>query len=131
MAGVRTQVFLDSTDVLRLLQYLGVSMSSAMDWTAIVADPRFQALQRRKARFLWGLMAISLLYYFALPVGAAYYQNLFKMQVWGVINVGLLFALSEFVVAWLIAFYYSRVANRDFDRLAAEIVADFAPQEGG
>ena len=76
-------------------------------------------------------MAISLLYYFALPVGAAYYQNLFKMQVWGVINVGLLFALSEFVVAWLIAFYYSRVANRDFDRLAAEIVADFAPQEGG
>ncbi len=131
MAGVRTQVFLDSTGVLRLLQYLGVSMSSAMDWTAIVADPRFQALQRRKARFLWGLMAISLLYYFALPVGAAYYQNLFKMQVWGVINVGLLFALSEFVVAWLIAFYYSRVANRDFDRLAAEIVADFAPQEGG
>ena len=102
-----------------------------MDWTAIVADPRFQALQRRKARFLWGLMAISLLYYFALPVGAAYYQNSFKMQVWGVINVGLLFALSEFVVAWLIAFYYSRVANRDFDRLAAEIVADFAPQEGG
>ena len=44
---------------------------------------------------------------------------------WGVINIGLLFALSEFFVAWAIAFYYSRIANREFDRLAAEIAADF------
>jgi len=35
-----------------------------------------------------------------------------------------LFALSEFVVAWGIALYYSRVANREFDALAAEIAAD-------
>jgi uncharacterized membrane protein (DUF485 family) len=44
------------------------------------------------------------------------------------VNVGLLFALSEFVIAWVVAFYYSRVANRDFDRLAAEIVADVSMQ---
>ena len=97
----------------------------AINWSAVIADPRFQRLHRRKVQVLWGLMAVSVAYYFLLPVGAAYFQELFRIRVWGVLNVGLVFALSEFVVAWAIAVYYSRVANREFDRLAAEIAADF------
>ncbi|MBS0376325.1 MAG: DUF485 domain-containing protein [Proteobacteria bacterium] len=108
-----------------------MAKSDSIDWAAVIADPRFQQLHRKKMGFLWGLMTFSVVYYFLLPVGAAYYQDLFKVQVWGVINVGLLFALSEFVVAWAIAIYYSRVANREFDRLAAEIAADFAKRTGG
>ena len=102
-----------------------------IDWAAVVADPRFQKLHRRKSAFLWGLMAFSVVYYFALPIGAAYYQELFKQRVWGVINVGLAFALSEFVVAWAIALYYSRVANAEFDRMAGEIAADFVERAEG
>ena len=70
-------------------------------------------------------MALSVAYYFLLPIGAAYFQDLFKVRVWGVVNVGLLFALSEFVVAWVIALLYSRRAGREFDQLAAQIAADF------
>jgi len=69
-------------------------------------------------------MAISTIYYFMLPIGAAYYPELFKIKVWGPMNVGILFALSEFVVAWTIAAVYARRANRDFDMMAAEIVRD-------
>ena len=98
----------------------------AVDWDAIIRDPRFQDLHRRKSRFLWGLMALSVGYYFLLPIGAAWFQPLFRERVWGVINVGLLFALSEFAVAWAIAWYYSRRAGREFDQLAAQIVADHA-----
>ncbi len=94
-----------------------------IDWDAIIADPRFETLHRKKQVFLWGLMIFSTIYYFLLPVGAAYYQSFFRTQVWGVINVGLLFALSQFVVAWLLAFYYERKANAEFDSLAAEIAA--------
>ena len=97
-----------------------------VDWDAIIRDPRFQTLHRRKTLFLWGLMAVSVIYYFLLPIGAAYFQDLFKIRVWGVINVGLLFALSEFVVAWAIALYYSRRAGREFDQLAAQISADYS-----
>jgi uncharacterized membrane protein (DUF485 family) len=75
-------------------------------------------------------MVFSLAYYFALPFGAAYWQEGFRAPVFGVINRGLLFALSEFVVAWLIALYYSKVANQEFDRLAAEIAADASRAEG-
>jgi len=106
-------------------------MHEAVDWEALIRDPRFQDLHRRKILFLWGLMALSVVYYFLLPIGAAYYQDLFKIRVWGVINVGLLFALSEFVVAWAIALIYSRRAGREFDQLAARIAADFAKKSGG
>lgn len=102
-----------------------------VDWDAIIHDPRFQALHRRKSLFLWGLMAVSVVYYFLLPVGAAYFQDLFKVRVWGPINIGLLFALSEFVVAWAIAVIYSRKASQDFDRMAAEIAAEFGLKTKG
>jgi len=105
-----------------------MAMNQAVDWDALIRDPRFQSLHRRKSLFLWGLMAVSVVYYFLLPIGAAYFQDLFKIRVWGVINVGLLFALSEFVVAWGIALIYSRRAGNEFDQLAAQIAADFAKQ---
>lgn len=102
----------------------------AMNWAAIDADPRFQRLHSRKTRFLLGLMLFSVAYYFLLPIGAAYFPEIFRVKVWGPINVGLLFALSEFVVAWAIAFYYSRVANREFDAMARELIVD-AEKIGG
>ena len=98
---------------------------SNIDWDAVIADPRFQTLHRKKQGFLTGLMVFSVVFYFLLPIGAAYFQDLFKVKVWGVINFGLLFALCEFVVAWLVAFYYSQRAGGEFDRLAREISADY------
>jgi uncharacterized membrane protein (DUF485 family) len=98
----------------------------SVDWDALIQDPRFQTLHRRKTRLLWSLMLLSVAYYFLLPIGAAYFQDLFRIRVWGVVNVGVLFALSEFVVAWVIALLYSRRAGREFDQLAAQIAADHA-----
>ena len=96
----------------------------ALNWAAIDSDPRFQELHHKKMAFLWGLMIFSVVYYFLLPIGAAYFPELFRIKVWGPVNVGILFALSEFVVAWTIAGIYARRANREFDAMAAEIVRD-------
>ena len=103
---------------------------SNIDWNAVINDPRFQTLHRKKQSFLTGLMIFSVLFYFLLPIGAAYFQDLFKVKVWGPVNIGLLFALSEFVVAWGIAWYYSRRANAEFDAMAAELIRD-AEKIGG
>ena len=97
--------------------------TTAVNWSAIDSDPRFQSLHRRKSRFLWGLMAFSVVFYFLLPIGAAYFTDLFKAKLWGVINFGLVFALAQFVVAWGIAWYYARRASQ-FDALAEEIARD-------
>jgi uncharacterized membrane protein (DUF485 family) len=99
-----------------------------MNWDKISRDPRFQTLHRRKQSFLWGMMVFAVAFYLLLPIGAAYFQDFFKIRVWGVINVALLFALSQFVVVWAIALIYSRKASQDFDVLAAQISSDLAKQ---
>ncbi len=95
----------------------------AYNWAAIDADPRFQRLHAKKVSFLTGLMVFSLIYYFLLPIGAAYFTDIYKIKVYGVVNVGILFALSQFVVAWGIAFYYTAKAKA-FDAMAAELVRE-------
>jgi uncharacterized membrane protein (DUF485 family) len=104
---------------------------TSLDWKAIDSEPRFQELHRRKTMFLWGLMIFSLIFYFLLPIGAAYFQDLYKVKVWGPVNFGILFALLQFVVAWGIAFYYARRANAEFDPMAAAIVRDAEKKLGG
>lgn len=95
-----------------------------IQWEAIEADPRFQALHRDKNRFLWRMMLFALIYFFCLPIATAYYQDILKVKVWGVINVGLLFALSQFIVAWVIAAIYAKRANNEFDVRAKSLIAD-------
>ena len=109
---------------------MAAAAPAGLDWQRIVADPRFQALHAKKTRFLWGLMAFSVFYYFLLPIGAAYAPELFARKVAGPVNFGILFALSEFVVAWGIAFIYSRRPNAEFDTMAAELIRD-AEKIGG
>ena len=96
---------------------------TSINWVAIDTDPRFQRLHAKKLAFLSSLMIFSLVYYFLLPIGAAYFTDIYKIKVYGVVNVGILFALSQFVVAWGIAFYYTAKA-KDFDIMAAELVRD-------
>jgi uncharacterized membrane protein (DUF485 family) len=102
---------------------------ATLNWSAIDSDPRFRELHDRKTRFLWGLMAFSIIYYFLLPIGAGYFSDVYKIRLWGPINVGLVFALSQFVVAWLIAFVYSRRASR-FDEMAEAIARDVQAKGG-
>lgn len=99
-------------------------MAQTMNWGAIDNDPRFRELVKKKSGFLWGLWIFAIIYYFLLPIGAAYFPEVYKVKVWGPVNVGILFALSEFIVAWGIAFIYSTRANRTFDAMTAEIAQD-------
>ncbi|MBC7755335.1 MAG: DUF485 domain-containing protein [Bdellovibrio sp.] len=93
-------------------------------WAAVESDPRFKQLHRDKNRFLWRMMLFALVYFFCLPIATAYFQDILKVKVWGVINVGLLFALSQFIVAWVIAVIYAKRANSEFDVRANSLIED-------
>jgi uncharacterized membrane protein (DUF485 family) len=92
------------------------------DWAAIARNPKFIELHHKKTAFLFGWWIFSTVYYFLLPIGAAYAPGLFKIKIIGVINFGYIFALSQFIVSWALAHYYAHVANKDFDRLTRELV---------
>ena len=97
---------------------------SNIHWEAVEADPRFQQLHRDKNRFLWRMMLFALIYFFCLPIATAYFQDILKVKIWGVINVGILFALSQFIGAWCIAAIYAKRANTEFDVRAKALIAD-------
>jgi uncharacterized membrane protein (DUF485 family) len=91
-----------------------------MDWTQIERDPEFQELLAAKRRFIVPATIFFLLYYFALPLTVGFAPQLMERRVIGHINLAYLFALSQFIMAWALAFLYVRQAAR-FDAMAARL----------
>jgi uncharacterized membrane protein (DUF485 family) len=58
------------------------------NWSAIAKNPKFIELHHKKTAFLFGWWIFSTIYYFLLPIGAAYAPGLFKIQILGRINFG-------------------------------------------
>ena len=77
----------------------------------------------QKTRFVVAATAFFVIFYFALPVLVGYWPELMERQVWGVVNWAYLFAFSQFLMAWALAYLYLRVAKR-FDRMSEKILAE-------
>ena len=92
-----------------------------VDWQRLAATAEFKALLKAKARFVVPATIFFIVYYFSLPLLVGYAPQLMATKVLGVINVAYVFALSQFLMAWLIAWAYVRAAAR-FDRMAREAV---------
>ena len=92
-----------------------------VDWDRIAASPEFRGLLRAKRAFLVPATAFFLVYYFALPVLVGWFPDLMRRRI-GPVNLAYLFALSQFFMAWTLAFLYLRRADA-FDAHAARIVA--------
>jgi uncharacterized membrane protein (DUF485 family) len=90
-------------------------------WDRISESEEFKDLMAAKARFIVPATVFFVVYYFALPVLVGYWPHVMRKPVIGVVNLAYLFALSQFFVAWLLAWMYTRAASR-FDRMAKEIV---------
>lgn len=94
------------------------------NWSEIAKHPKYLQLKSKKRTFLFGWWIAASVYYFSLPFLAGYFPALFKVKLIGVINFGYLFILSQFMVAIFVAMYYTKIANRDFDRLTDELVRE-------
>jgi uncharacterized membrane protein (DUF485 family) len=91
-------------------------------WDHAAAHPEFQALMRAKRRFTIPAVCFFVIYYFALPISVGYAPAFMATPVIGPINLAYLFALSQFFVAWFIAFLYVRKAEK-FDAMARTVLA--------
>ena len=93
-------------------------------WDRIAADPEFQGLLSRKARFIIGATIFFVIYYFALLVLVGWFPEAMKKKVLGEVNWAYLFALSQFFMAWALAFIYVGAAT-GWDRTAAALLAKY------
>jgi len=108
----------------------GPSSEEVAHWEGLEQTDEFKQLVRARVRFVLPATIFFLVYYFLLPLGNGLVPNFMKTNVVGHINIAYLFALSQFIVAWLLAFFYIRQANNVFDRLAEKVRARAARGKG-
>ncbi len=115
----------------RLTVY-SVEASPMSNWSRIYESPSYKRMVAQKTRAVTAMMVFFIAYYFALPVLVAYWPDVMARQVWGYVNWAYLFAFSQFLMAWGVAYVYMRYASR-FDSMAASILseADGRPVPGG
>ena len=105
-------------------------MPPPTDWDVVAANPEFRALMRAKKRFIIPATIAFIVYYFALPDLVGYAPAFMATPVLGPVNIAYLFALSQFFVAWLIAFLYVRAAAR-FDAQGRSVLAHLDRHNAG
>lgn len=91
------------------------------DWEKLEEKPEFRALLARKAKFIITSTIFFVVYYFALLILVGWFPDFMKKEVLGRLNVAYVFALSQFFMAWGLAWIYTRQAAQ-WDKLAADII---------
>jgi uncharacterized membrane protein (DUF485 family) len=91
------------------------------EWDAVAHNKEFRELMAAKARFIVPATVFFVVYYFALPILVGYAPQFMSTPVLGPVNIAYLFALSQFFVAWFVAWLYVRAAGR-FDASARRVL---------
>ena len=90
--------------------------------TAMMADPRFKALVRARARLGWTLTAAMLAIYYGFILLIAYDGSFLAQIVAGsTTSLGLIIGLGVLLSAFVLVAIYVAVANTKFDRMTAEL----------
>jgi uncharacterized membrane protein (DUF485 family) len=92
------------------------------DWEKIARSNEFKELIRAKRRFIIPATIFFVIYYFALPYMVGYHTAFMQRKIWGEMNLAYLFAVSQFLMAWVLAALYVRVAA-GWDRASRDIIA--------
>src|SRR5215213_4325483 len=106
-------------------------MASQMpvDWEAIERSPEFQALVRKRRRFVVPCTIFFLAWYLGFILLCAYAPGFMGDSVYQGLTVGYCLALTQFVMVFVLGIWYLRKADRDFDPLAERAIAAYADDE--
>ncbi len=90
-------------------------------WDRVSEMDEFRLLLLAKKQFVVPATIFFVVYYFLLPILVGYAPGLMDKKVWGPVNIAYLFALSQFFVAWGIAWMYV-IAARKFNDFGHKIM---------
>ncbi|AYF97728.1 DUF485 domain-containing protein [Protaetiibacter intestinalis] len=95
-----------------------------VDFAGIQQSDRFQQLKKRHRSFVFPVLALALVWYFAYVLLAGYAPDFMAIPVFGSVNVGLLIGLGQVATTFIITMVYVSYANRKLDPLAEELRDD-------
>ena len=98
--------------------------SAAERYLAVQRSDEFAGLRRALRGFVFPMTVAFFLWYALYVILSAYARGFMGAKLFGNINVALVFGLLQFVSTFVIAWLYSRFADRKIDPVADRIRAD-------
>lgn len=98
-------------------------LQKGVPYHSLVKTKEFQELVKRKRSFIVSTTVFFLIFYFTLPILAAYTKVL-HTEVIGTITGAWLFAFLQFLVVWICGFVYVKKSEK-YDNLAKAILRKY------
>jgi uncharacterized membrane protein (DUF485 family) len=88
------------------------------------AHASVKELIAEKLKYLMPMTIIFMVGYIGLTILAGFAKDLMGMRVVGSVNLGFALIALNYVLSWVLAIVYGRVAARKFDPLAAKAASE-------
>jgi uncharacterized membrane protein (DUF485 family) len=103
-----------------------------VDWSGIERSKEFRELVKKRRSFVVPATIFFLAYYMAFIIVAGYAPDFMGESVYEGLTVGYCYALTQFVMVFVLGIWYLRKADKEFDPLAdAVAAAGIADEETG
>lgn len=103
----------------------------AINYVEFEQEPKFQRLRKRQRSFVFPMTIFFLAWYFAFVMLGAFAPEFMATPVFGLVNLGLLLGLAQFITTFVITMWYVRFANSKLDPEAAELRSELTVIENG
>lgn len=102
----------------------GLAARDARYWQNAVNLPSFRELIQAKKKLLLPMVLIYFGTFMGMTLLAGYGKDFMTQKVSGAFNMAYLLVLGCYIMCWVMGVVYVRLANRDFDAMAAKAIAD-------
>lgn len=96
---------------------------------AVLNNPKFQELVRKKRLLSWSLSALMLIIYIGFILLVAYAPDFLHSSFSGVITWGIPLGVGVIVAAFVLSAVYSVIANGEYERLTQDVVSEIGARE--
>ena len=92
------------------------------DWERIERSDEFRELVKRRRSFVVPATIFFLVYYMAFIIIAGYAPDFMGESVYEGLTVGYCYALTQFLMVFVLGIWYLRKSDREYDPLARRVV---------
>ena len=100
------------------------------DWQRIERSDEFQELVKRRRSFVVPATIFFRVYYMAFIIVAGYAPDFMGESVYQGLTVGYCYALTQFLMVFVLGLWYLRKADNEFDPIRDKVVEAAAAAEG-
>ncbi len=102
-----------------------------VDYEAFEQSHEFQQLKYRFRRFVFPWSIAFMVWFLAYVLMSTYAKDFMSTPVFGLVNVGLIFGLLQFVTTFGITMLYVRFSNKTLDPMTSKLRDELEQQAGG